>query len=177
MKESLEIVKTRIKSMDMASQRCAPDGNASRVSQCTAEHIERLVGCAMRWSRHHTPSLPACTTHEQFMRHEEESLRLRSMDEQDYFEATGCLAACDRPRFELVSMASSTEKVVGPNASSSFNIYLSYSTGRYEVREDYLLYDFGSFVADVGGYLGLLLGHSMYSIFSSVVGLLKDKKK
>ena len=38
-------------------------------------------------------------------------------------------------------------------------------TGRYEVREQYVVYDSDSFIADVGGFLGLLLGHSMLSLY------------
>ena len=37
--------------------------------------------------------------------------------------------------------------------------------GRYELSEQYLVYDSNSFIADVGGFLGLLLGHSILSLF------------
>ena len=37
--------------------------------------------------------------------------------------------------------------------------------GRHQEMEEYLLYDLNSFVADVGGYLGLLLGQSLYGIY------------
>ena len=37
--------------------------------------------------------------------------------------------------------------------------------GRYQEMEEYLIYDFNSFIADVGGYLGLLLGQSLYGIY------------
>ncbi len=38
------------------------------------------------------------------------------------------------------------------------------------LREEYLIYDKASFIVDVGGYLGLLLGHSVYSVLGSAVG-------
>ncbi len=34
----------------------------------------------------------------------------------------------------------------------------------HTVKEQYVIYDANAFVADVGGYLGLLLGHSMLSV-------------
>ena len=37
--------------------------------------------------------------------------------------------------------------------------------GRHQEMEEYLIYDLNSFVADVGGYLGLLLGQSLYGIY------------
>ena len=40
-----------------------------------------------------------------------------------------------------------------------------YNNGRYYVNEQYYTYGLNSFVADFGGYLGLLLGHSILSVF------------
>lgn len=40
-----------------------------------------------------------------------------------------------------------------------------YMNSDYIVRQEYLTYDINSFIADVGGYLGLLLGHSLFSIY------------
>ena len=40
-----------------------------------------------------------------------------------------------------------------------------YMNSDYVVRQEYLTYDINSFIADVGGYLGLLLGHSLLSIY------------
>jgi hypothetical protein len=34
--------------------------------------------------------------------------------------------------------------------------------------EQYIIYDSDSFIADVGGFLGLLLGHSAFSIWMSM---------
>ena len=39
------------------------------------------------------------------------------------------------------------------------------------IKEQYLLYGPGDVFADVGGYLGLLLGQSIFTIFESVVDL------
>ena len=33
----------------------------------------------------------------------------------------------------------------------------------------YYVYDFNAFVADVGGYLGLLLGHSIFGMFEPII--------
>ncbi len=44
---------------------------------------------------------------------------------------------------------------------------LSFNSDRYEVKEQYVVYDGNAFFADVGGFLGLLLGHSVLSVYSS----------
>jgi hypothetical protein len=43
-----------------------------------------------------------------------------------------------------------------------------FSTASHSEREQYIVYDFNSFFADVGGYLGLLLGHSLLSMYTSL---------
>ena len=38
----------------------------------------------------------------------------------------------------------------------------------FVVLNEYLTYDSNDFIADVGGYLGLLLGYSIFSIYESL---------
>ena len=42
-------------------------------------------------------------------------------------------------------------------------------TGEYEKKEHYFIYDGNDLIADIGGYMGLLLGFSIYGIVKSVV--------
>ncbi len=37
---------------------------------------------------------------------------------------------------------------------------------QFSHREQYVVYDYSAMIADVGGYLGLLLGHSALSLFN-----------
>ena len=47
----------------------------------------------------------------------------------------------------------------------------------YEEREEYLIYDEWSFIADVGGYMGLLLGYSLLSLCNDIDVVLKKVLK
>ncbi len=49
----------------------------------------------------------------------------------------------------------------GPDlgATSTLKLYAKFKTTSHFAKREYLLYTFDNFVADVGGYLGLLLGH------------------
>ena len=46
-----------------------------------------------------------------------------------------------------------------------------YASGRLVTKEQYLFYGSGDVFADVGGYLGLLLGQSVFTIFESLVDM------
>ena len=43
----------------------------------------------------------------------------------------------------------------------------------YTEIEQYIIYDTGSFFADVGGFMGLLLGASLLSLYSELEALLR----
>ena len=49
--------------------------------------------------------------------------------------------------------------------------------GRYAVKEQYLLHDGNTFIAEAGGYLGLLLGHSALGLVYMLVGQCAGRKK
>ena len=40
-----------------------------------------------------------------------------------------------------------------------------------------MVYDFNSFFADVGGYLGLLLGSSIFGIYETFIGMFKSLRE
>ena len=51
-----------------------------------------------------------------------------------------------------------------------------FSSQRYTELVHYYTYEWSSFIADVGGFLGLLLGYSVLSIYDEAKLLLRAKK-
>jgi hypothetical protein len=49
-------------------------------------------------------------------------------------------------------------------------LLFTYQDTQHDVYTHYIIYDGDSFIADVGGFLGLLLGHSAYSLWIEVEG-------
>ena len=45
-----------------------------------------------------------------------------------------------------------------------------------ELEEEYLVYDNTSFVAEIGGYLGLLLGFSALSMYQAAIATVLKQK-
>ena len=50
----------------------------------------------------------------------------------------------------------------------TLHLYLYHVNGLYDEKEEYIIYDASSFVADVGGYMGLLLGFSLKGVAEMV---------
>ena len=86
--------------------------------------------------------------------------QIAGRSEQSIARATKCLPSCKGSEFET--------KILPPVDSPSgdvFSGYFFYATGKYVEKSYYYTYDWNSFVADVGGYMGLLLGHSLLSYY------------
>ncbi len=60
--------------------------------------------------------------------------------------------------------------------TKTLKVYMFFKTGRHFVRREFILYTWDSLVADIGGYLGLLLGHSLLSLFHSVTRALQKSQ-
>ena len=57
-----------------------------------------------------------------------------------------------------------TQYVKGSFSRDRMALEWEFMNSDYIVRQEYLTYDMNSLIADVGGYLGLLLGYSLLSI-------------
>ena len=59
----------------------------------------------------------------------------------------------------MTRLAGERSEDFGVKAELSLRLIVYFPTTTHMVKREYLLYTYDSFVADVGGYLGLLLGH------------------
>ena len=91
-----------------------------------------------------------------------------TMDEREIFELTGCTPGCEKSEFDLTTMQET------PKADQKLSIYLTYLHGEYDLTEEYYIYDHISFIADIGGYLGLLLGYSLLSMYHNLVNCVRN---
>ena len=84
--------------------------------------------------------------------------------EWEIYKATGCMPSCKRKQIRLEKEHEISSKTYTDDPRIKLVFY--YRDGMYNINEEYFVYDYGNFVADIGGYLGLLLGHSMFSVYT-----------
>ncbi len=85
------------------------------------------------------------------------------MDEPEILSLTGCPSFCEGTDYSLVQ---ATELTYKENYDADLlKVKLYFRTGRYMSTEQYVIYDTNAYIADIGGYLGLLLGHSLMSLY------------
>ncbi len=166
-----------IQALDHPQQRCDATNEGPGIAQCISDYVDAEVGCIVPWQRRSkskSSNQGLCNTRPQVLDARALIYALSSMDENRLFDRTGCLAPCERDEFSLTPRGEVVRSPMPAGVRQSFmKVRFAFSSGRHEVREQYVVYDLGSFVADAGGYLGLLLGYSAYSVACDVVDLFK----
>ena len=107
-------------------------------------------------------------------------------DDNDIYNMTDCLSSCYKSTFEL-ELSQQNENNLEDSRDSALLLSTTFPLRRYELRKQvgenvlefckstyliftqYLVYDWNSFIADVGGYLGLLLGQSCLGMYHLIV--------
>ena len=90
---------------------------------------------------------------------------LDEADDTAIYELTGCLSACEKDKFDITYGVESTLKDASYCRAL---VSLQIDDKAFIEEEQYYVYDFDSFFADVGGYMGLLLGSSVLSMYDVV---------
>ncbi len=91
---------------------------------------------------------------------------------QIHNEITGCPSACRIPSINVKIRADATR-----DQGNYTHVYVSYTTTRVMVSEEYQLFDFGAIVAAVGGSLGLFLGFSCWQCLKTMVRTCEDLRR
>ena len=135
-----------------------------------SKFIEGQLGCSTKIQGSGAPQKKPCNNVTQL---QTLSRKFHEADANNIYKITGCLASCEKDEYHEI-VGTKTESLRAPH---DIKLEFVIKEGSYQEMEQYLLYDFGSFIADVGGLMGLLLGFSVLSIFNGIMDLLRDKCK
>ncbi len=171
--QDFHLHKTQWTLVNQPSFRCGENEGGIGPEVCIDRYLESHVGCSSRLQR--TPkNLRICTSDNEYQKWSEAAHNLSHVSEDEIFKVTGCLAPCRRTEYKLTPVGgvkNGLGTALGPERRT-FWLRILYPNAKYEIKEQYFVYDHNSFIADVGGYLGLLLGHSLFSIGCSMKDVL-----
>ena len=176
---TFELEKSVIKIISTEENPCYdPDvARKDTLTGCIESFIvaERL-GCKPPWfSNDSYTNLRTCGGDEDFRAFLDISTDLENTKESDVLRMTGCKRPCVREDYELklkfrgtehVSRKTINDMVTGRDGFVRIAFY--FSKGTFQVKEEIVMYGLGDLVADVGGYLGLLLGASIFAIYEKI---------
>ena len=178
--QRMTMTKTHLKSLDQPSERCNSYTGNSNTSTCIARFLEEQIGCSLKILGT-TPTNDGhrtCNTTSQLKHLGNLTRKLQEVDSNTIYENTGCLASCKRNEYGAIEATPTRSEDCAGWLGQVCAFYLRFRIldVSYEEKEQYYIYDNNSFIADIGGLLGLLLGWSIFGLFDMLINLLKRLK-
>ncbi len=172
--QRLVLTRTHWKSKNQPLLKCdETDESSGKLEACIDRYLEGKVGCSSVLQTTERRK-PLCRSNEDYSRWAEFAQKIvMAISENEVYDLTGCISPCEKYEYTL-SADHDLRHYPYNNATDTHRfvwLEVYFRNGRYPVKEQYYIYDENSLVADIGGYLGLLLGHSLYSIFCGLENL------
>ena len=158
-----------MKALDQPSQRCQQENSNITTSACIARYLEKNLGCNPMILGSQFSKTPRCTNKTELLAFANASKLFGDADENDIYEMTGCLPSCEKDQYSLTVDPLKSE--LGTRCQVHLEFIMLDSS--YKEEEQYIIYDVSSFIADVGGYMGLLLGSSLLSLYMAMESVLR----
>ena len=145
------------KNLKTSKTNCHED-NSNNMMNCINNFCAKKLGCTLPWVQE---SGAKCTGKEKFEEFKNLSAQLKGDSIENELMEKGCpIPNCHR-RAWTVDFTEKFDNVRNESSSEIELIFPHYTT--VLVRNEIKLYTFSSFIADIGGFLGLLLGESLVS--------------
>ena len=176
----LDIKKVNTKYLDKPQEPCSDGVPSPNTTACIAKFIEDKMGCSVNIQGISSTERPPCLSAEKFVEFTSLSRQFQYADASVIYNITGCLSSCEKDKFK-VTMTDKTEVAWDYKWSkeglSYLTLYINMHESSYIEEEEYFIYDFDTFIADVGGYMGLLLGSSIISLLDEIESILLRFRK
>jgi hypothetical protein len=147
--------------------------NSQNMTECIIKDLARRVGCLPEsWSEH---GVPICTTWEQQLNFGNWFAALASnhVPMTTLMNLTGCLRNCRYGTYEISREMEVKYDNSSLNNATTFYVYPK--NANVNIEEEALLYTVDDLTANIGGYLGLLLGISSLSFYDKILHFLVSR--
>ena len=142
---------------------CQSQPREEEMNTCIQHYIENTMGFQLPWQNEKT-TLQKCTESAQYQEFITAYDEIVSLDGFSIAKKTGCLPLCKRNEFTMNVIS----RMSYPDGGAEFDSFFYYPGGRYQQKVFYYTYDFTSYIADVGGLVGLFLGLSFLSVYDKI---------
>ena len=168
------ISKTHVKALDHPDQRCSNDAMYRNTSACIARFIDDKLGCNTMILGSQYNDTPPCRTKSQLLALANMTRVIEEADGNEIYEITGCLSPCEKDRYSV--LAGPKKQIVTRTRYERCQVHLEFimPESSYQLEEQYQIYDGVSFIADMGGYMGLLLGSSLLGIYMAIENVIRN---
>lgn len=143
------------------------ENNNQLYKACIDQYIQSKMRCSLPWvmpSRRRTEQKPSCISSEDAQHFMNVSTAtLGGLSLRRIKAITGCINNCDYYEYST-KLRVKKRQITGSGRQMVF-IAFSLTKQEFKVETEVYTYDGNSFIADVGGFLGLLLGMGILNIY------------
>ena len=156
------VIKNKLMFIEKDGQRCNNDGAKELVGKCIVTYLEDKYNCTA-YQLMASKTKKFCPRKVVGKINDENNI-IQDLSDADVATLTGCLPSCNRDEISLRDSPKISDWPT-PRDIPTISLKFLYHDGTFIKREEYLVYDTSNFIADVGGYLGLLVGQSILGIY------------
>ena len=129
-------------------------------------HIAAKLNCTLPWLT--DDKKPLCTKPAEYDSYYTQYYKVMDFDTDKVNKIGMCTPKCLRDEYSVKHFQ--TYEI---GTQDSWTLILFFAKDRFHLRKQYYTYDFTTFLADFGGYLGLLLGSSIMGFYDALMELLQ----
>ena len=167
-----EVTPTEIIFLGQEKEPCVANGqsnNSIDIDKCLDKYIDSHLNCTLPWQ-----AMDGTGDHQAFCQYPDEYDQyvqllydeVYNFDIQSISSIANCIPSCIRHEYFLKHKE--TRQKTWENSST-----IQFYFGKYlfTVKKQYYTYNFQDFLADFGGYLGLLLGYSILGFYDTLTDI------
>ena len=165
-----EITPTEFEYLDTEEDPCIKQDEKDRkvnLWKCLEQnHIASKLNCTLPWLSDDKKSL--CMKPEEYNSYHTLYYEVMDFDTDKVNKIGKCTPKCLRDEYSIRHF-----QTYETGTQDSWTLTLFFAKDRFHLRQQYYTYDFQQFLADFGGYLGLLLGTSIMGFYDTLMELLQ----
>ena len=138
------------------------EDNSNRQEDCLNNYYTSKLNCTLPWvqayNQEHTS---LCNGKDKFKEFKNLSMSIRGLGTTNELYERGCIISnCEQKSWNIASV-----KMLKNQKNFTWPCFIFSGRTKVLLRNEIELYTISSFFADIGGYLGLILGESLVSYF------------
>ena len=155
------------------------EDNSIRFMNCTENYCSKKLGCTLPWAVNNdikNDNMGLCKGNKKFEDFKNIAMNILNPEESDELINEGCFVPNCVQRSWSIRNQRNIERKENDKLTTGFQFEMAPNT-KVLVREETKLYTLINFFAEVGGYLGLLLGESLISYLITASKLIQTLKR
>ena len=165
---------TLVQKMKLSRYDC-DESNSQMFVDCINEYYEEKLNCNLPWiNRNSENPQKTCASDKDYEEYLDISTSIFQSQVRKEIENKGCFVPNCIQNFWKVK---TSREIIVPNQEKTDLLFLMPGKKKIMARKEVPLYTFSTFFAEVGGYLGLLVGESLYSFYERGLNILSKLKK